>query len=51
MSFDVHARTVHSSRVTGTMNRVKIDLGKHDQNHFIDPEECLRGRRGKAVAH
>jgi arylsulfatase len=31
-----------SSRFTGKINWVQIDLGKDDHDHFIDPEERLR---------
>jgi arylsulfatase A-like enzyme len=34
--------TAHTSRFTGTINWVQIDLGKDDHDHFIDPEERLR---------
>jgi arylsulfatase len=34
--------TAHSSRFTGRINWVQIDLGKDDHDHFIDPEERLR---------
>jgi arylsulfatase A-like enzyme len=32
----------HTSRFTGTINWVQLDLGKDDHDHFIDPEERLR---------
>jgi arylsulfatase len=32
----------HTSRFTGKINWVQIDLGKDDHDHFIDPEERLR---------
>ena len=31
-----------SSRFTGKINWVQIDLGDDDHDHFIDPEERLR---------
>jgi hypothetical protein len=31
-----------TSRFTGRINRVQIDLGDDDRDHFIDPDECLR---------
>jgi arylsulfatase len=34
--------TAHTSRFTGRINWVQIDLGKDDHDHFIDPEERLR---------
>jgi hypothetical protein len=34
--------TVGSSRFTGKINWVQIDLGKDDHDHFIDPDERLR---------
>jgi arylsulfatase A-like enzyme len=34
--------TAHGSRFTGKINWVQIDLGKDDNDHFIDPEERLR---------
>jgi arylsulfatase len=34
--------TAHSSRFTGRISWVQIDLGKDDHDHFIDPEERLR---------
>jgi hypothetical protein len=34
--------TADSSRFTGKINWVQIDLGKDDYDHFIDPEERLR---------
>jgi arylsulfatase len=32
----------HSSRFTGKIHWVQIDVGKDDHDHFIDPEERLR---------
>ena len=34
--------TAHSSRFTGKINWVQIDLGDDDHDHFIDPEERFR---------
>ena len=34
--------TVESSRFTGTINWVQLDLGTDDHDHFIDPEERFR---------
>jgi hypothetical protein len=34
--------TAQSSRFTGKINWVQIDLGDDDQDHFIDSEERLR---------
>jgi arylsulfatase len=34
--------TANSSRFTGKINWVQIDLGTDDHDHFIDPEERLR---------
>jgi arylsulfatase A-like enzyme len=34
--------TAHSSRFTGRINWVQIDLGKDDHDHFIDPGERFR---------
>ena len=34
--------TTATSRFTGKINWVQIDLGKDDHDHFIDPEERLR---------
>ena len=34
--------TAHSSRFTGKIHWVQIDLGDDDHDHFIDPEERLR---------
>jgi arylsulfatase len=34
--------TAHSSRFTGKIHWVQIDLGADDHDHFIDPEERLR---------
>ena len=34
--------TAHTSRFTGKINWVQIDLGDDDHDHFIDPEERLR---------
>jgi arylsulfatase len=34
--------TVDTSRFTGKINWVQIDLGDDDHDHFIDPEERLR---------
>jgi arylsulfatase len=34
--------TTATSRFTGTINWVQIDLGQDDHDHFIDPEERLR---------
>jgi hypothetical protein len=34
--------TARGSRFIGTINWVQIDLGKDDNDHFIDPEERLR---------
>jgi arylsulfatase A-like enzyme len=34
--------TVHTSRFTGTINWIQLDLGSDDHDHFIEPEERLR---------
>jgi hypothetical protein len=34
--------TASSSRFTGKINWVQVDVGKDDHDHFIDPEERLR---------
>ena len=34
--------TAHTSRFTGKIHWVQIDLGKDDHDHFIDPQERLR---------
>ncbi len=34
--------TTHTSRFTGKIHWVQIDLGDDDHDHFIDPEERLR---------
>jgi arylsulfatase A-like enzyme len=34
--------TTHSSRFTGKIHWVQIDLGADDHDHFIDPDERLR---------
>ena len=34
--------TAATSRFTGRINRVQVDLGKDDYDHFIDPDERLR---------
>ena len=34
--------TTHTSRFTGKIHWVQIDLGDDDNDHFIDPEERLR---------
>ena len=34
--------TTQTSRFTGTIHWVQIDLGDDDHDHFIDPEERLR---------
>ena len=34
--------TAHTSRFTGKIHWVQIDLGKDDHDHFIDAEERLR---------
>ena len=34
--------TTHSSKFSGKINWVQIDVGKDDHDHFIDPEERLR---------
>jgi Sulfatase len=34
--------TAHSSRFTGKINWVQIDLGKDDHDHYIDADERLR---------
>ncbi|MBE9224553.1 sulfatase-like hydrolase/transferase [Phormidium sp. LEGE 05292] len=34
--------TVHSSKFTGKIHWVQLDVGKDDHDHFIDPEERLR---------
>jgi arylsulfatase len=34
--------TPHTSRFTGKINWVQIDLGNDDHDHFIDPDERLR---------
>jgi arylsulfatase len=36
------AYTVESSRFTGRINWVQIDVGDDDHDHFIDPDERLR---------
>ncbi len=36
------AYTAHTSHFTGKIHWVQIDLGKDDNDHFIDPEERLR---------
>jgi arylsulfatase len=33
---------LHSSRFTGKINWVQIDLGDDDNDHFIDPDERMR---------
>ena len=39
----VHPTTPpHTSRFTGRMNWVQLDVGNDDNDHFIDPEERLR---------
>jgi hypothetical protein len=32
----------NSSRFTGRINWVRLDVGADDHNHYIDPEERLR---------
>ena len=34
--------TAQTSRFTGKIHWVQIDLGKDDHDHFIDPDERLR---------
>ena len=34
--------TAHTSRFTGKINWVQLDVGTDDHDHFIDPEERLR---------
>jgi hypothetical protein len=34
--------SARDSRFTGKINWVQLDLGRDDQDHFIDPEERLR---------
>ncbi|MGH3459136.1 hypothetical protein [Aeromicrobium sp.] len=34
--------TAKTSRFTGTINWVQLDLGTDDNDHYIDPEERLR---------
>lgn len=34
--------TAHSSKFTGKIHWVQLDVGKDDHDHFIDPEERLR---------
>lgn len=34
--------TTHSSKFTGKIHWVQLDVGKDDHDHFIDPEERLR---------
>jgi hypothetical protein len=34
--------TAATSRFTGRINWVQVDLGKDDDDHFIDPDERLR---------
>ena len=34
--------TARTSRFTGTINWVQLDLGNDDHDHYIDPEERLR---------
>jgi arylsulfatase len=34
--------TAQTSKFTGTINWVQLDLGADDNDHFIDPEERLR---------
>jgi arylsulfatase len=34
--------TPHSSRFTGRLNWVQLDVGTDDNDHYIDPEERLR---------
>lgn len=34
--------TPHSSKFTGKIHWVQLDVGKDDHDHFIDPEERIR---------
>jgi hypothetical protein len=34
--------TTKTSRVTGKIHWIQIDLGEDDHDHFIDPDERLR---------
>ncbi len=34
--------TAHTSRFTGKINWIQLDVGSDDHDHFIDPEERLR---------
>ncbi len=34
--------TAHTSRFTGKINWVQLDVGDDDHDHFIDPDERLR---------
>jgi hypothetical protein len=34
--------TARTSRFTGKINWVQLDLGNDDHDHYIDPEERLR---------
>jgi arylsulfatase len=34
--------TPHTSRFSGKVNWVQIDLGKDDTDHFISPEERIK---------
>ena len=34
--------TLHSSKFTGKIHWVQLDVGKDDHDHFIDPEERIR---------
>jgi hypothetical protein len=43
--------TARTSRFTGTINWVQIDLGVDDHDHFIDPEERLRIAMARQWVH
>ena len=34
--------TAHTSRFTGKINWIQLDVGSDDHDHYIDPEERLR---------
>jgi hypothetical protein len=34
--------TPESSKFTGKIHWVQLDMGKDDHDHFIDPAECWR---------
>ena len=42
--------TAATSRFTGKLHWVQLDLGTDDNDHYIDPEERLPDRHGAAVA-